>query len=395
MKPEEQVWDIVVCGAGIQGAGVAQAAAAEGWSALLLEKAGSPAQGTSCKSSKLIHGGLRYLETLQIKLVRECLEEKALLCTLAPSLVKPARFIVPVYQEWRRGPFWIHLGLRLYGLLGWPGLNPVRGKYPQSAWSEHAMLKTEGLQAIFEYQDAQTDDAALTEAVVGSAISLGAQAEYGVEIASVTRSEGHFVVALKNGRQIFSRTLVNATGPWVAEFSKLFGNVKVPELAVELVQGSHIVLDRPALECCYYLESPDDGRAMFVLPWKGQIMVGTTELLYRGKPEDCYATEAEIEYMLRAFNFYFPDYSSTRKDISQAFAGLRVLPHSDTPENKRSRDTLFVDSAGLPGYLGIYGGKLTAYRMSAEKIVRKLRHFIPQRNKIADTKKLILPSSPN
>jgi len=165
--------DIVVVGAGIQGAGVAQAAAAAGYSVLLLEQTGI-ASGTSSRSSKLIHGGLRYLESGQFRLVRECLRERALLLRNAPSFVRLAPHYIPVYRETRRRPLLLRAGLSLYAVLG--GLHPeVRFRQlPRSAWSDLDGLNQDGLQAVFRYFDAQTDDAALTRAVVSSAQSLGA-----------------------------------------------------------------------------------------------------------------------------------------------------------------------------------------------------------------------------
>lgn len=391
---DENILDVVVVGAGIQGAGVAQAAVAEGWSTLVLEKAEKPACGTSSKSSKLIHGGLRYLETMQFKLVRDCLKEKKRLCELAPDLVKPARFIIPVYSHFQRAPIWIQLGLYLYKLLGWPSLNPVRGKCSKQSWGEHVSLEKDGLQAVFEYEDAQTDDASLTEAVLASAKSLGAAVRFDVQISAITKTASSgktiYALALNNGEQIFTRSIVNATGPWVNKFAQLFEDCRVPAMQVDLVQGAHIVLNRPALSCCYYVESPDDGRAMFVLPWKGKIMVGTTESHFEGEPEDCAATPEEVSYLLKAFNRYFPALHAEHADIVEQFAGLRVLPVADSSENKRSRDTVLVCSDSMPGYLAIYGGKLTAYRSSAEKVISRLARHLPKKAKIADTRELHL-----
>ena len=159
-------YDIAVIGAGIQGAGIAQAAAAQGWSVVVLEQYAEPAMGTSSKSSKLIHGGLRYLETFQFGLVRECLREKSLLKTVAPSMVKKNRFVIPVYRTSRRSSFMIQVGLWLYRVLaGFAPDSEVR-RYARTEWCEHPRIKKDGLSALFEYSDAQTDDRLLTQAVV-------------------------------------------------------------------------------------------------------------------------------------------------------------------------------------------------------------------------------------
>lgn len=386
----DQVFDLVVCGAGIQGSGIAQAAAAAGWKILVLEKAAAPAAGTSSRSSKLIHGGLRYLETMQLGLVRQSLREKALLLRLAPTLVTPARFVIPVYRESRRSPLWIQLGLWLYRVLAWPARKQVRGRYAQSEWREHPALRQEGLRAIFEYQDAQTDDAALTNAVLHSAKELGAELRFGARIVRITHGDKLFTLHLEDGTRIRSRTLVNATGPWVNRFIRLFDGCTPPSLDIELVQGSHLVLNRAALACCYYLEAPDDGRAVFVLPWKGKVLIGTTELPFEGDPQDCAPTAGEIAYLLRAFNRYFPALAATENDIAESFAGLRVLPAAPTSATARSRETVLVSSHALPGYLGVYGGKLTAYRGNAELAIDKLQAFVPARARKGDTESLVL-----
>lgn len=392
VKTAEFDFDLVVLGAGIQGAGVAQAAAANGWRVLVIEKQAQAAMGTSSKSSKLIHGGLRYLETFQLKLVRECLKEKALLCKLAPDLVKPARFIIPVYANYKRSPIWIQLGLILYNLLAWP-TKTVRGRYPKKAWQEHHLLRQQELQAIFEYEDAQTDDAALTRAVLSSAQKLMTKVRFNCGIKSIdVQVAGGFHINLQNGELIRTRVVVNATGPWVNITAQLVQGVKAPELPIELVQGSHIILRREAPACCYYLESPIDGRAMFVLPWKGFTMVGTTEVTFEGDPEDCRATDAEVKYLLDAYNHFFPSLAAENADIVEKFAGLRVLPNAQTSKNKRSRDTIFLQSNTLPGYLAVYGGKLTAYRKSAEKVIKLIQPFLPQTQNPADTSDFTLRS---
>lgn len=390
VKTEDFDFDVVVLGAGIQGAGVAQAAGAKGWRVLVIEKQGEAALGTSSKSSKLIHGGLRYLETLQLKLVRECLQEKQLLCKLAPDLIKPARFIVPVYRHYQRSPFWIQLGLNLYNLLGWPE-KTVRGRYPKSAWQEHSRLRQQGLCAIFEYEDAQTDDAALTRAVLESAQRLTSKVRFNCGIRAVeVQADGGFHLHLQNGELIKTRALVNATGPWVNITAGLLQGAQAPTLPIELVQGSHIVLRREAPACCYYLESPADGRAMFVLPWKGVTLVGTTEVTFSGEPEDCRPTEAEVNYLLEAYNHYFPDLQANTTDILEKFAGLRVLPRAESSKNKRSRDTIFLTEESVPGYVAVYGGKLTAWRKSAGKVIKLLTPLLPETESDGDTSEIRL-----
>lgn len=362
-------YDLIVVGAGIQGAGVAQAAAANHLKTLLLEKHKGPAQETSSKSSKLIHGGLRYLETLQFSLVRECLQEKNTLLHVAPDLVKPARFIIPVYRSSKRSPIWIQLGLCLYQLLGYPG-TPVRGKYSQAEWQEHGPLQKKELRAIFEYQDAQTDDVELTNAVLRSAVSCGASIEYNCDIARVLfdATRKRFILFTQDGKRYVSRYLVNASGAWINEFAKCI-TPSPPAESISLVRGSHIILNRDAPQCCYYLESPDDQRAVFVLPWYGKTMVGTTEHEQASPESNPQPSEHEISYLLKSFNHYFPSLAAQHSDISAQFAGLRVLPLEGRSTNQKARDTRLAGDVRLPGYIAVVGGKLTAYRRTAEKVI--------------------------
>ncbi len=386
-------YDVAVIGGGVQGVAVAQAVAARGWSVLLLEKHTELALGTSNKSSKLIHGGLRYLESMQFHLVRECLQEKALLCELAPDLVKPARFVIPVYENYSRSAFWMQLGLLIYRLIAWPAKNPVRGRYKKNEWQEHPALRRQGLLAMLEYEDAQTDDAALTRAVWQSAESLGAELRLNSKVKKIKKHDETFEIQLEqeaHGASVNASVCINACGPWVNQVSECIEADFVPRRDVDLVQGSHIVLDRPGLSSCYYLESPDDARAMFVLPWKGKTMVGTTELAFSGSPDECVATTEEVHYLLKAYNHYFPDMKAGEADIIECFAGLRVLPKDGSSHNKRSRETVFLHDPRLPGYLAIYGGKLTAWRLSAAKVVKEISPWLPARKVIADTRSLRL-----
>lgn len=385
--------DIVVVGAGIQGAGVAQAAAAAGYSVLLVEQTGI-ASGTSSRSSKLIHGGLRYLESGQFRLVRECLRERALLLCNAPGLVRLTPHYIPVYRETRRRPLLLRAGLSLYAMLG--GLDPaVRfSQLPRSAWSNLDGLKQAGLQSVFRYFDAQTDDAALTRAVVRSAQSLGATLLMPASVTGVEMLSGALRVQYQSAHdnaELRCQALVNATGPWV---NNVLENAtpRVDALPMECVAGAHILLPRRLTQGVYYAESPSDGRAIFIMPWHDeQTLVGTTERRYQGDPAQVEATKAEIDYLLATVRHYFPVYAAL--EPAAAFAGLRVLPAADGAAFTRSRDTrLHVTHARR--VLTIYGGKLTAYRATAERVVAQLREVLPARVAKADSKFLALTSDP-
>ena len=387
-------YDLVVIGAGINGAGIAQAASARGWSVLVIDK-GAVANGTSSKSSKLIHGGLRYLETLQLKLVYECLRERRLLLRNAPDLVKLKPFYIPVYQHSRRSSLWIRLGLSLYALLGGLGHNTRFASIPAQQWRKLNGLNTEDLTHVFRYYDAQTDDAALTRAVLASAQTLGAQVITNKRVTHVLGDQEFYHVLLHGERQgIRCRALVNAAGPWVNHVAACV-DPAVPTLPIDLVQGAHIILNMPAPEGCFYLESEDDGRAVFVLPWKGKVMVGTTETMCGDTPEQCQPQQAEIDYLLRVYNDYFPgtERNATANDIVEVTAGLRVLPKAKSHSlvaNKLPRETQFINAGRQPMYLAIYGGKLTSYRATAEKVANILAGGLPKKESCAKTEELML-----
>ena len=382
-------YDVVVIGAGIHGAGVAQAAAAAGYRTLLLEQYDRPAAGTSSKSSKLIHGGLRYLESGQLGLVRECLVERQRLLTNAPHLVRLTPFHIPVYRNTGRRPWQIRLGLSLYALLGGKGFQQV----PRSAWPDLDGLRTDTLDAVFRYYDAQTDDAQLTQAVLASAGSLGADISYQCSVERAVCEREHCVVFYRGkdgGMEITTRVLVNAAGPWVNRVLDRIEPVVGP-LAIDLVQGTHLVIPGTLQQGMYYLEAPQDKRAVFVTPWKDNILLGTTETLFTGNPEDAQPLQQEISYLLEVYNHYF-EKTLDASQVIEAFAGLRVLPRGKDVAFHRSRDTiLHRDTDTCPRVLSIYGGKLTSYRATAEKVIQQLAPLLPARAKLADTRTLHLP----
>ncbi len=390
---QEKDFDVVVIGGGIHGAGVAQAAAAGGYSVLVLEK-DSLACGTSSRSSKLIHGGLRYLETLQFPLVRECLRERALLLKLAPRLVKLHPFFIPVYPETTRRPWQLRLGLGLYSVLA--GLTPDSRfrRIPTSQWDNTDGLETRSLSMVFQYQDAQTDDTALTRAVMKSARSLGARLAMPAEfIGARIRDHGCEVRYQHDGQDCVCtcRVLVNAAGPWANRILEAI-TPSPTQLEVELVQGAHIVIEGTLSKGFYYLEAPQDQRAVFAMPWAGKILVGTTEQAFHGDPAGAEPTDGEIQYLLHTFSHYFPAYRRLRADnILDAYAGLRVLPADADQPFKRSRDTiLHADQPAQPSVLTIYGGKLTAYRATAEKVMERVKDSLPPRSPVASTRELPL-----
>lgn len=358
-------FDLIVIGAGIHGAAVAKDAINRGMSVAVVEAREAAGLETSSASSKLIHGGLRYLETAQIKLVYECLSERRYLINNYPELVKLKRFVIPVYQSSGRSPIIIFLGLFLYWVL-----SGCRGSAPwpmaKSKWRNFG-FKKEGLKAIYTYLDAQTDDQKLTQKLIQEAQAGGAQCYFNEKVKSL-RGDSGYTLTLNSGEQIRSHFLVNSAGPWVNEVALLLGG-DFPDAPISWVQGTHIVLDCRLSEDCIYCESPEDGRAVFILPWQGKTMVGTTERVLR-EPQAS-ASDAEVQYLLNVVNHYFTEVKFDESNIVEQFSGIRVLPGSDVNNknaNKTSRETVFKTfPESKTSYVGIYGGKLTSHRVTAKK----------------------------
>lgn len=380
-------YDVVVVGAGIHGAGVAQAAAAAGYTVLVLEQT-AVAAGTSSRSSKLIHGGLRYLESGRLRLVRESLRERELLLRLAPTLVRRIAFHIPVYKHSTRSALTIRAGLSLYALLGGLSRETRFARVPAAEWAGLDGLSTEGLKAVYRYHDAQTDDAELTRAVMRSAVGLGARLECPATFVAATVSAREvatdYTVA-GAARQCVARVLVNAAGPWVNTVLAALRPAPRP-LSIELVQGAHIVVGGHLTHGAYYVEA-HDRRPVFVLPHGARTLVGTTETRHIGPPETTAPQPEEIAYLQQTLTRYFPGADA---HVLAAFAGVRVLPHANGAYAKRARETaLYVDPA-LARVLSIYGGKLTGYRATAEKAMHRLNSLLPGRTPRAKTARLML-----
>jgi glycerol-3-phosphate dehydrogenase len=386
-------YDVVIIGGGIHGAGVLQAAVAAGHKALLIERQ-ALASGTSSKSSKLIHGGLRYLESGQFALVRESLHERAVMLRIASELVELKPFYIPVYRDTRRRPWQLKIGLAVYALLGGFDASTRFGSVRKAEWSKLDGLKTQDLDAVIRYHDAQTNDALLTRAVVRSALGLGGELAMPARfVGAALRDDGVTVAYTASGAdvEVKARVLINAAGPWATQVARaLEPAIPVPD--VELVQGTHIVIPYPLTAGIFYVESPTDARAVFVMPWAGATLVGTTETPYHGDPDQVHPLPEEEDYLLAVVRHYFPRLSDlTRGDITERFAGLRVLPAATQAAFDRSRETIFTtDRDARPRVLCIYGGKLTGWRAAAAHVMQRISPSLPAAVKRAETDLLIL-----
>lgn len=360
--------DLLVVGAGIHGAGIAQAAAAAGCRVLVLEQT-AVASGTSSRSSKLIHGGLRYLESGQWGLVRAALRERAILLRQAPDLVRLVPFHIPVYRDMRRRPWRIRVGLSLYALLG--GLAPETRftALPRRLWDRLDGLATAGLQAVFRYHDAQTDDAALTHAVMKSALALGARLACPASFVHASAIPEGYRVRYRDQateHECTTRVLVNAAGPWVNQVLDHVAPAPL-RMGIELVQGTHMLIPGRLSAGMYYVEAPRDRRAVFFMPWREHTLVGTTETPYRGEPGAVRPLEEEIVYLQSTAARYFPD-----RDVTplEQFAGLRVLPATQGAAFHRPRSAHIVGDEGHR-LITVYGGKLTTYRVTANDVLHR------------------------
>jgi len=391
-------YDICVIGGGIQGVGVAQAAAAAGYSVALLEKS-SLASATSSRSSKLIHGGLRYLESAQFGLVAESIYERELLLKNAPELVRRVPFYIPLYKNTSRKSWKVFIGLSLYALLGRLKATACFRRIAEKDWPSLDGISCTKLKSVYQYTDAQTDDIKLTRSVMHSAVELGAELLCPGRFISATYANKLYTVAYEKDNQALDLTcsvLVNAAGPWVNSVQK---NITakgigsgVIETQIELVQGAHLVIKQPAPKGVYYVESPSDRRAVFIMPWYEHTLVGTTETHYEGDPDQIEPTEHEIEYLQTIVRYYFPKYDT---EILHSFAGARVLPKGDESMFNRPRDTVYFTDQTLPGYVALMGGKLTGYRATGQKTIEKVKTYLPEKAAIADTREIRLKAVDN
>jgi glycerol-3-phosphate dehydrogenase len=254
-------------------------------------------------------------------------------------------------------------------------------------------LKTDKLRAVFRYYDGQTDDALLTRAVMQSAIRLGAETHIPAKFLRAELYDGGVRVSYEQfdrSVDVDAKVLVNATGPWVNHTLKTITPAPTLRL-IELVQGTHLVLPGQVTRGIYYVESPRDGRAVFVMPWYGETLVGTTETRYRGEPAEVKPLQTEVNYLLQIMKHYFPQRHTHATDIEHSFAGVRVLPAGNGHAFHRPRETVLdTDRDNKPRLISIYGGKLTGWRATAEQVMQRIASSLPVRERRADTRSIAL-----
>ncbi len=369
------MFDLAVIGGGINGAGIARDAAGRGLSVLLAEQ-GDLAGATSSASTKLVHGGLRYLEHYEFRLVREALSEREVLLRIAPHIVWPLRFVLPHHAGLR--PWWmIRLGLFLYDHIGGRRILPASRSVDLRRDPAGVDLKPEYARG-FEYSDCWVDDARLVVLNARDAARLGADIRVRTRVVAARRHDGAWRLRLRDGSgdsDISARVLVNAAGPWVSDVLSGVIGQNAPT-AIRMVKGSHIVVRRLfEHERCYLFQNAD-GRVCFAIPYEGDFtLIGTTDEDYRGDPARAAISPDEEAYLLAAAGAYFRrpiDPSS----IVWRYAGVRPLRDDGTSAaQEATRDYVLELDDGGPPVLSVFGGKITTYRRLAEAAMAQLGGF--------------------
>ena len=377
----EEAFDVIVVGAGVNGCGIARDAAMRGLRVGLVER-GDLASGTSSRSSKLIHGGLRYLEQGDLRLVLEAVRERERLQRLAPHLVRPQEFVFPLYRGGPLGPLKLAAGLWAYDLLaGFWNVRRHRMLSPRAVAEAEPALLRDGLCGAGQYWDCRTDDARLVLETALSAAAEGALIVSYAEVAGFAKEGGRIagarVVDRLGGGEVVARAqvVVNAAGPWVDRVVALDAPETPPRL--RLTKGVHVVVphERVGNRAAVVLSAVADRRVMFVIPWGAHTLVGTTDTDHPGGPDVPPTVEPpDVAYLLDTVNHYFPAARLAPGDVVSAFAGLRplVAPRGKatmSPSAVSREEEVFTSTSGL---ISIAGGKLTTYRLVAKSVVDRV-----------------------
>jgi glycerol-3-phosphate dehydrogenase len=375
--PEPDTHDLLIIGGGINGCGIARDAAGRGLKVWLCEM-NDLASGTSSWSTKLIHGGLRYLEYYEFRLVREALMEREVIWSIAPHIVSPLRFVLPHHKGLR--PAWLlRLGLFLYDNIGGRKKLPATRTLDLTADSAGAPLKPGLFARGFEYSDCWVDDARLVALNARDAADRGASINTRTKALTAQRGERDWTITAQNTltgatRAVRGKVLVNAAGPWVADV--LTGAMRSNAKArVRLVQGSHIIVPKLFDHGRCYIFQNADGRIIFAIPYEGEFtLIGTTDQDYQGDPAKVAISQGEISYLCAAASEYFIK-PVRAEDVVWTYSGVRPLYDDGASEAKAAtRDYVFDtdETPGLAPQLSIFGGKITTYRRLAESVLDKL-----------------------
>ena len=376
-KISNHKFDILVVGGGINGAAIAYLAADNGLSVALIDK-GDFASGTSSKSSKLVHGGIRYLENLEFDLVSEALKERYIQFKNVPHLVKPLAFIIPIYEGDPRSAWMVNSGVRLYdALAGNLKLGPHRSYSAQELLIQEPSLNPQGLKGGVLYYDAQMDDARLCLENVLMAAEKGARVANYVEALSLVKENRKTVGIVAKDTltgQIFeirAKRVVCALGPWTERVFK--EDRTYSKHNVRTTKGIHLVYKGKIAEHAIVIQTRNDRRIFFVIPWMGNSLIGTTDTDFSGNPDHVACDQEDISYLINETRRVFPSLNIDEKNIITTFAGLRPLVHADGQPSKVSRKHEIETVAS--GVTYVMGGKYTTYRRIAEDCLKKFMYL--------------------
>jgi glycerol-3-phosphate dehydrogenase len=403
-------FDLIVIGAGINGAGIARDAAMRGLNTLLLDK-GDISAGTTQWATRLIHGGLRYLEYYEVPLVRESLRDREILFHIAPHLVKPLGFMIPIYEHTKHGPLKVWLGMLAYDVLSFDkSVGNHKMFSVEEALEREPGLNPDGLEGAAFYYDGQVEYA--ERIAVENAISAREHGAVVLNYARVDRlvvEDGNvtgveFTDVMEGGTyEVTAPVTVNVAGPWVdAVLHRIDRYGASEKRMIGGTKGSHLIVDpfpgAPKGEALY-VEARKDGRPYFIVPWNGRYLIGTTDIRYEGDLDRVVADEEEIEYLLDETNHVIPEANLSREDVLFTYSGIRPLPyHPEGAEGSVTRSHIIHDHAPhinvdprVGGLISIVGGKLTTYRnlsrQTVDKVYKKLNLKAPE----SSTGKVPLP----
>ncbi|GIO26402.1 glycerol-3-phosphate dehydrogenase/oxidase [Ornithinibacillus bavariensis] len=366
--------DLLVIGGGITGSGIALDAVTRGLKTAVVEMQDFAA-GTSSRSTKLVHGGLRYLKQFEVKVVAEVGKERAIVYENGPHVTTPEWMLLPFHKGGTFGPFTTNIGLRVYDFLAGVKRQERRKMLsPEKALKMEPLIKKEGLKGAGYYVEYKTDDARLTIEVIKKAVEKGAHALNYMKVISFIYSEDKKVIGVvvedqTNGEkhEIYAKKIVNACGPWVDDLREIDGSKQGKHLY--LTKGVHLVFDKERfpLEQAIYFDTPD-GRMVFAIPRDQKTYVGTTDTSYKGDIAHPTMTIEDRDYIIGSINYMFPSLNITADDVESSWAGLRPLiaEEGKKPGEISRKDEIFISNSGL---ISMAGGKLTGYRKMAEQAV--------------------------
>ncbi|MEC1440648.1 glycerol-3-phosphate dehydrogenase [Bacillus sonorensis] len=373
----KEKYDVFIIGGGITGAGTALDAASRGMKTALCEMQDFAA-GTSSRSTKLVHGGLRYLKQFEVKMVAEVGKERAIVYENGPHVTTPEWMLLPMHKGGTFGKFTTSIGLRVYDFLA--GVKKAERRTMLNAretLEKEPLVKKDGLKGGGYYVEYRTDDARLTIEVLKEAVKLGAEAVNYAKVNDFIYENGKVAgvviedVFTKKTYRVYAKKIVNATGPWVDRLREKDHSKEGKHL--QHTKGVHLVFDQSVfpLKQAVYFDTPD-GRMVFAIPRDGKAYVGTTDTVYNKALEHPRMTTEDRDYVINAINYMFPDLNITANDVESSWAGLRPLIHEEgkDPSEISRKDEIWTSDSGL---ITIAGGKLTGYRKMAEHIVDLVR----------------------